>query len=345
MRSRSNKTRSQKLSLNRRMTSSFQQHHGAMLLKYSGISFFSGAVNHGFFSGTRSLWTAAIGIVLFVMGAWLEHRLNADSNDTPRSGLLQTLVMGTLLSIGLGFFTGGLQHFPDSPARSAWVVPLGFFISVLAMGLSAPRHWPRAATVYVLVLGTAVTAGSWAAWQWLERHPEWATTGHNHGETAAAEDHHGPSSNAGPIAQVVSRSIAVNMDDQMRFTPSQIDVQAGETIRFVVTNSGRTPHEMVLGSEEDIRLHAEAMKQAAAKGSAHEEDHHHGTGAAINVAAGKTGELVVTFAQAARLQMACLIPGHYEAGMRGTINVLSGVVPSEPTTKPAADHNRSTHKH
>ena len=127
------------------MTSSFQQHHGAMLLKYSGISFISGAVNHGFFSGTRSLWTAAIGIVLFVLGAWLEHRLNADSNDTPSSGLLQTLVLGTLLSIGLGFFTGGLQHFPDSPARSAWVVPLGFFISVLALGLSAPGHWPRAA--------------------------------------------------------------------------------------------------------------------------------------------------------------------------------------------------------
>ena len=41
--------------------------------------------------------------------------------------------MGTLLSIGLGFFTGGLQHFPDSPARSAWVVPLGFAISILAL--------------------------------------------------------------------------------------------------------------------------------------------------------------------------------------------------------------------
>ena len=52
------------------MNSSFQQQHSAMLLKYSGISFISGAVNHGFFSGTRSLWTAAIGIVLFVLGAW-----------------------------------------------------------------------------------------------------------------------------------------------------------------------------------------------------------------------------------------------------------------------------------
>jgi uncharacterized cupredoxin-like copper-binding protein len=326
------------LRMDGRMTSSFQNHHGAMLLKYSGISFISGAVNHGFFSGTRSLWTAAVGIVLFVLGAWLEHRLNAQSDDTPRLGLLQTLVLSTLLSIGLGFFTGGLQHFPDSPARSAWVVPLGFFISVLALGLSTPRHWPRAATVYVLVLGTAVTVGSWAAWQWLERHPEWAVSDHNHGETAAADDHHSasPATPADQIlAQVVSRSIAVNMDDQMRFTPSQIDVQAGETIRFVVTNSGRTAHEMVLGSDKAIREHAEAMKQAAAKGSTNQEEHHHGTGAAISVAAGKTGELVVSFAQATRLQMACLVPGHYEAGMRGTLEVKAA----------KADHDHSAHKH
>jgi uncharacterized cupredoxin-like copper-binding protein len=317
------------------MTSSFQYRHGAMLLKYSGISFISGAVNHGFFSGTRSLWTAAVGIVLFVLGAWLEHRLNADSDDTPRSGLLQTLLLGTLLSIGLGFFTGGLQHFPDSPARSAWVVPLGFFISVLALGLSAPRHWPRAATVYVLVVGSAVTVSSWAAWQWLEQNPNWAATGHSHEETSAADDHHKVLPKAGPVAQVVSRSIAVNMDDQMRFTPSQIEVQAGETIRFVVSNSGRTAHEMVLGSEDEIRTHAEAMKQAAAKGAASDKTHHHSTGAAISVAARETGELVVTFSKATRLQMACLIPGHYEAGMRGTVSVQAA----------QAAHDHSAHKH
>jgi uncharacterized cupredoxin-like copper-binding protein len=338
LRRRSIRTRSQKQRMDGHMTSSFQQHHGAMLLKYSGISFISGAVNHGFFSGTRSLWTAAVGIVLFVLGAWLEHRLNAQSDDTPRTGLLQTLVLGTLLSIGLGFFTGGLQHFPDSPERSAWVVPLGFFISVLALGLSGSRHWPRAAIAYVLVLGTAVTVGSWAAWQWLEHNAEWAVSGHSHGETAAPDDHHvaAPASPVDQIlAQVVSRSITVNMDDQMRFTPSQIVVQAGETIRFVVTNSGRTAHEMVLGSDEAIREHAEAMKQAAAQGQAQGGEHNHGTAAAISVAAGKTGELVVTFAQATRLQMACLVPGHYEAGMRGTLEVKAD----------KADHDHSAHQH
>ena len=49
------------------MTFAFQHHHAAMLLKYSGISFISGAVNHGFFSGERSLWTAALGMALFLI--------------------------------------------------------------------------------------------------------------------------------------------------------------------------------------------------------------------------------------------------------------------------------------
>lgn len=302
-----------------------------MLLKYSGISFISGAVNHGFFSGTRSLWTAAIGIVLFVLGAWLEHHQSVNT-QAPRSSLWQTLALGSLLSIGLGFFTGGLQHFPDSPARSAWVVPLGFFVSILALALSAPRTWQRAATVYVLVLGFSVSAGSWAAWQWLSKHPEWAATGHAHGHDAAPDEHSpAGTQNTALTAQVVTRSIAVQMDDQMRFSPNQMAVQAGETIRFVVHNAGRTAHEMVLGSEAAIAEHAQAMRQ----GTAHEAGHAHGAGAAITVAAGQTGELVVHFAQATTLQMACLIPGHYEAGMRGTVNVLA----------PQATDDHSLHKH
>jgi uncharacterized cupredoxin-like copper-binding protein len=331
------------------MASHFQQHHGAMLLKYSGISFISGAVNHGFFSGERSLWTALVGMVLFVLGAWLEHRWQPADTDTPQSGLMKTLAIGSLLSIGLGFFTGGLQHFPDSPERSAWVVPLGFFVSVLALGLSAPRDWTRAASVYVLVLGTLTSAGSWGAWQWLQHHPEWAATGHGHGHSSGGDTTHGASTddahNNDPVAQVVGRSIEVRMDDQMRFTPSQIDVQAGETIRFVVHNAGKIEHEMVLGHDEAIREHAQAMKRDAAQGQAHGADHRHGTGAAITVGAGQTGELVVTFRQATTLQMACLIPGHYEAGMRGQVNVKV----THPTAPPAASsgqaHDHSTHKH
>ena len=147
------------------MTFAFHHHHAAMLLKYSGISFISGAVNHGFFSGERSLWTAAIGMALFVTGALLEHRLSDSQQESAESDLLRTLAIGALLSIGLGFFTGGLQHFPDSPARSAWVVPLGFVVSVFALALSSSYVWRRSSRAYVLVAGVLVSLSSYGAWR------------------------------------------------------------------------------------------------------------------------------------------------------------------------------------
>lgn len=323
------------------MSPRFQLHHGAMLLKYSGISFISGAVNHGFFSGERSLWTAAIGMVLFVLGALLEHRLS-DSDDEPeQSSLLRTLVIGALLSIGLGFFTGGLQHFPDSPARSAWVVPLGFLVSVLALALSTQYAWRRSTSIYVVAVGAMVSVASYGAWQWLVQHPEWAAGGdhgHSHGE--APHDASEPEL----LGWVISRIVEIRMDDQMRFVPDHIDVQAGETIRFVVHNDGKTAHEMVLGDEAQIKAHAQAMQQ----GAGHDDEHGHSEGAAIELDAGQKGELVVKFNQARRLQMACLVPGHYEAGMRGTVNVQKTpvqVVPVAPKKAAHGAHDHGDHKH
>ncbi len=331
------------------MTVNFQQQHAAMLLKYAGISFISGAVNHGFFSGARSLWTAAIGIVLFVLGAWLEHGLNSATRKTNTS-LWATLLWGSLLSIGLGFFTGGLQHFPDSPARSAWVVPLGFALSVAALVLNEAWRVNRAIVAYALLGGLVVSAGSYGAWQWLTAHPQWAATGHSHGDSEQQSEDGAPAHDAteahtsqtsqtsqttSNTALVVSRSITVRMDDQMRFTPAAIDVTAGETIRFVVHNAGKSAHEMVLGSPAEIQEHAEAMREGVGHAAGSKAAHSHGTGAAIRVAAGAQGELVVKFGQAATLEMACLIPGHYEAGMRGTVSV-----------QPAkAAHEQSTHTH
>ena len=127
------------------------------------------------------------------------------------------------------------------------------------------------------------------------------------------------------------------MDDHMRFTPASIDVTVGETVRFVVHNTGRTAHEMVLGRDNEIAEHAQAMQE----GQAHGDGHGHGTGAAITVPSGQKGELVVKFDQPATLQMACLIPGHYEAGMRGTVKVSERAAPKAQAT----EHDHSTHKH
>ena len=305
-----------------------------MLLKYSGISFISGAVNHGFFSGERSLWTAAAGIVLFVTGAWMEHR---SQNST--QSLIESLWVGTLLSIGLGFFTGGLQHFPDSPARSAWVVPLGFAISILALMFTLKMRMQRSLMVYALSLGLAVCAGSWAAYEALVRNPEWAASGHAHG---AEEAHDTPMQSA----LVVDRTLQVDMNDTMRFTPDLLQVAAGETLKLVVHNSGKLPHEMVLGSEAALKAHAIEMKQSAG----HADGHAHASGnelLALSVKPGETKEWVIRFDQTQTLQMACLIPGHFEAGMKGQVIVQDKDKPvsSPQAIKPSNANDHSSHKH
>jgi uncharacterized cupredoxin-like copper-binding protein len=320
------------------MTTSFQIQHSAMLLKYSGISFISGAVNHGFFSGERSLWTAAVGIVLFVAGAWMEHRSQNNSES-----LMASLWVGTLLSIGLGFFTGGLQHFPDSPARSAWVVPLGFAISILALMFTLKMRMQRALLVYSLSLGLVVCGSSWAAYEAFVRNPEWAAGGHAHG-AEDSDDH--PSNGLAQSAMEVTRTINVDMNDSMRFTPDTLQVAAGEAVKLVVHNSGKLPHEMVLGSEEALKAHANEMKKSAG----HSDEHHHDSGNGwieLSVNPGETKEWVIRFDKAQTLQMACFIPGHFEAGMKGQLLVQNkgASAPSAQTTKPANSHDHSSHKH
>jgi uncharacterized cupredoxin-like copper-binding protein len=321
------------------MIASFQIQHSAMLLKYSGISFISGAVNHGFFTGERSLWTAAIGILLFVVGAWMEHR--TQDSDT---SLFESLWVGTLLSIGLGFFTGGLQHFPDSPARSSWVVPLGFVISIVALVFNLQMRVHRALVVYSLGLGILVTASSWAAYQAFEKNPEWAAGGHAHGE---ADAHKVQGGDKAFTELTVSRSFKIDMNDKMRFSPDQLVVNAGEAVKFVVHNSGKLAHEIVLGSEDAIKIHAAEMKQEATQKPDRIGSHAHGASSdllALSVLPGDTKEWVIRFEKSQTLQMACLIPGHFEAGMKGllTVQESTGVAPS---AKSANSHDHSAHKH
>src|SRR3546814_2436431 len=110
-------------------------------------------------------------------------------------------------------------------------------------------------------------------------------------------------------ASKVSRTIDVVMTDAMRFTPDRIDVKAGETVRFRVTNSGKIRHEMVLGTEADLSGHYQMMLKDP--GMRHEEAN------SVSLEAGKTGEIVWQFDKAGHVAFACLEPGHYPAGMKG----------------------------
>jgi uncharacterized cupredoxin-like copper-binding protein len=111
----------------------------------------------------------------------------------------------------------------------------------------------------------------------------------------------------------VKRVIRVDMSDAMRFFPDQIKVKRGETVRFVVRNSGKLPHEMVLGTMDGLKRHAALMKQ---NGSMEHDDAN-----VAHVNAGSTGRILWQFTKAGEFYYGCLIPGHFEAGMIGTIVV------------------------
>ena len=297
--------------------------HFATLCKYAGISFIAGAVNHGFFSGERSLLTAAIGVLVYLLGGILEMRASPDGSQR----WVDLLGLGVVSSIGLGFFTGGLQHFPDSPARSAWVVPLGFAMSLLAYWLMQGRDRVPLRTVlgYGLVTGTVVLAGSLIAWQMLigaggGGHDH---ASHSHGAAPAPAAAALPvpsssdtvSSQPAASASAPLRELRIEMDDTMRFSPSVLTVTAGERVRLVVVNRGKLTHELVIGTADELAHHQREMKSGSAA-------HHHHSDSEISVEAGQSREVIRSFDKSGELGIACFEPGHYEAGMKGKLTVL-----------------------
>lgn len=278
----------------------FPLSHISSLCKYTGISFTAGAITHGFFSGERSFWTAVIGIAIYLIGGTLEKISNPDKDHS----WTDVLAIGIVASIGLGFFTGGLQHFPDSPARSSWVVPVGFAMSLLAMYLmeGKGRVKMRSVLIYGAISLALVIAASLYSLSYFNEH---GGDGHSH-------DH------GTPQAQVVAPSmkvVRIEVDDSMRFSPETWEAQVGEPIRIILVNKGKLDHELVIGTEKEIIAHSKEMANPGAKG------HHHAN--EISAKPGQQAELVWTFKKPGQYAMACFEPGHYEAGMKGVINVVA----------------------
>ena len=113
--------------------------------------------------------------------------------------------------------------------------------------------------------------------------------------------------------QRVTRIIKVRMSDAMRFDPSTLSVKKGETVKIIVSNGGNTLHEMVLGTAADLKKHAALMRKFP--GMEHDDAN------MAHVKPGETGEIVWQFTKAGEYAFACLVPGHFEAGMVGTVVV------------------------
>jgi len=113
----------------------------------------------------------------------------------------------------------------------------------------------------------------------------------------------------------VSRTVKIDMSDKFRFTPATLTVRQGEVVKLIVKNSGKLMHEMVIGTVQELKEHAELMKKHPTM--EHDEPY------MAHVAPGKSETVVWQFTRAGEFQFGCLVPGHFEAGMVGQIHVTA----------------------
>jgi uncharacterized cupredoxin-like copper-binding protein len=116
-------------------------------------------------------------------------------------------------------------------------------------------------------------------------------------------------------AKAVKRTVPISMTDNMRFSPDYVEVKQGETVKFTLKNSGKIMHELVIGTKKELDEHAALMMKFP--NMEHDEPY------MAHVPAGKTGEIIWTFNRAGDFDFACLIAGHYQAGMVGKIKVVA----------------------
>ncbi|QCF26505.1 cupredoxin domain-containing protein [Hydrocarboniclastica marina] len=158
--------------------------------------------------------------------------------------------------------------------------------------------------------------------------------------TLAAPGHGGGHHGANNIGQPgkaaeASRTVEVTMYDNY-YEPEEISVDEGETVRFVVKNEGMLVHEFNIGTAEMHAAHQDEMTMMVEHGVIQSDAINHemmkmdmGNGQTMEhddpnsvlLEPGKTAEVVWTFGENADLEFACNVPGHYDAGMMGQIEV------------------------
>lgn len=129
-----------------------------------------------------------------------------------------------------------------------------------------------------------------------------------HGEMAVGE----PGDKA-KATQTIRVTMKETEDGKMIFTPSTFQVRKGQTIRFAIKNAGELDHEFVLDEEDKIMEHKAVMEKFP--------EMEHDDPNAIRLAAGASGEIIWKFTNDGTFKIACLVPGHYDAGMHGDVNV------------------------
>lgn len=108
------------------------------------------------------------------------------------------------------------------------------------------------------------------------------------------------------------RTMQIEMRD-IAFSPTTVDVKAGETVRFIFTNKGAVTHDALIGNEDAQVAHEAEMREMNGMDQGHGAE---GDEGAVTVEPGKTGEITHTFTDGDELLIGCHEEGHYAAGMQ-----------------------------
>jgi uncharacterized cupredoxin-like copper-binding protein len=135
-----------------------------------------------------------------------------------------------------------------------------------------------------------------------------AASAHAHGDNFSAGEPGDP--------RKTFRSIfvtATEKDGRMVFIPNRIEVRRGEQVKFIIRNTGETDHEFILATRQENIKHAEEMR----KNPDMEHDEPNGK----KMKPKQSAEIIWKFTKTGTFEYGCLIPGHHESGMHGTIIV------------------------
>ncbi len=120
---------------------------------------------------------------------------------------------------------------------------------------------------------------------------------------------------AGKAKRTVNITMSEKADGTMLFQPAVLKVRKGETVRLKFFNQGSVDHEFVMDALDGILEHKALMEKYP--------EMEHADPNMIRLAPGARGEIIWTFANAGDFGFGCLVPGHYDSGMKGDITVAN----------------------